>query len=223
MAVIAGNNDRIAAGIEPGDDADMAAAPAAREHGNGADLWLGDPLAIGGKRFRRVRSGAGISDLGQHEIHEGRAPQPLAGGRIGAEIFARLGDQRRPAEHRLGAHRCHRHRRGDGIALIGPRAGGDRANDAPLRMMRGVAELARVPHLRGGAVRFGARRRLQSARRGTAHRRSVQRQQADAADHQHQSGLATHRVSQCFSRPPAIDRRQTPRITTIFRGLNGVD
>ena len=74
-AVIAGNDDRIAVRVDAGDHADMTAVLAAGEHRDGADARLGNAVAVIGEGPGGVGIGAGIADFGQHEIHEGRAPQ----------------------------------------------------------------------------------------------------------------------------------------------------
>src|SRR5439155_9518739 len=92
VAVIARDHDRIALGIDAGDDADMAAAAAARHHRNGADLRTGNALAVFCERTRHVRAGAAIAGVLQNHVREPRTPQAAASGRVAAEITARFGD-----------------------------------------------------------------------------------------------------------------------------------
>ena len=98
VAVIAGNHDRIARGIDAGDDADMAAAAAARHHRDRADLRSGNALAVIGERIRHVGAGAAIAGMLQHHVHEARAPQAATPGRVAAEVAARLSDDVRRGE-----------------------------------------------------------------------------------------------------------------------------
>src|SRR4051812_39805230 len=69
VVVIAENHDHVARCVDPADDADMAAAPAARHHRERADLRAGDPLAVA-----RVVAGeiapAFMPGLLQHHVHE---------------------------------------------------------------------------------------------------------------------------------------------------------
>jgi transposase, IS30 family len=92
VAVVAGDHDRIALRIDAGDDADMAAAATAH-HCDGADLGSGYTRAVMGEGRREIRAGALMAGLFQHHVHEPRAPQAGAAGRIGAEIVPRLGDE----------------------------------------------------------------------------------------------------------------------------------
>src|SRR5689334_7617442 len=71
----------------------MTAAAAARHHGDGADLRPGDARAVMGERARHVGAGAAIAVVLQHHVHEARAPEAAAAGRIAAEIAARIGDE----------------------------------------------------------------------------------------------------------------------------------
>ena len=111
MAVIAGNDNRIAVRVDAGDD---------RRHDHRSLPRASTAMApIFGEEMRwpywaKERAASELVPayplLLQHEIHEGRAPQLGAGGRIGAEVFARLAHQRRPAVARL------RQRLGDRLA-----------------------------------------------------------------------------------------------------------
>ncbi len=194
--------------IDAADHADMAAALAAREHGDGADFRLGDAPAVIGEGARGVGIGSRIAELGQHEIHEGRAPQPFALGRIGAEIFARLGDQRRPAQRGFGGFDQTRH---VGRHVIG--------GARPLRPGLGQHLQDRVRALRG----------VIGARRGIAESGKAQGQKADAADGDSKVKLQTHErvpVTQfsCWrgvaSSPGATPYRCKKASTAIFRAMS---
>src|SRR5689334_19215186 len=63
VAVIARDHDRIALGIDAGDDADVAAAAAARHHRDRADLRAGNALAVFRERTRHVGAGAAIAGV----------------------------------------------------------------------------------------------------------------------------------------------------------------
>ena len=83
----------------------MAAAAAAAHHGDGADLRTGDALAVLRERFRHVRTGAAMAGMLQHHVHEARAPQAAATGRVAAKVTARLGDDVGRAEARRAPSR----------------------------------------------------------------------------------------------------------------------
>src|SRR5258707_1160898 len=74
-------------------DPETAAAPA--HHGDGADLWTGDALAIARERACHVRSGAVITLALQDHVHEARAPETSAARGVTADIAARFGNQAR--------------------------------------------------------------------------------------------------------------------------------
>src|ERR1700710_2350366 len=89
-----------------------AAAPP--HHRDGADLRAGHALAVARERARHVRTGAVQAGVLQHHVHEARAPQAAAAGRIATDVAARLGDHIRGAETgrwryaALCKHRCAR-------------------------------------------------------------------------------------------------------------------
>src|SRR5262249_7114734 len=97
VAVVAGDHDRIAVRVDAADDADMAAAAAARHHRDGADLRTGDTRSVMRERARHVGAGTLMAGVLQHHVQEARAPQAASAGRIAAEITARLGDEARSA------------------------------------------------------------------------------------------------------------------------------
>src|SRR5688572_30856162 len=71
---------------------------AAREHGNRTDPRLVDAPAVAGERAGRVGAGATIAGLVQYKVEETRAPASLHRSRIGADIFARFSNKRRPRD-----------------------------------------------------------------------------------------------------------------------------
>ncbi len=77
-AVIAGDDDRIAGGIDAADNADMTAA-APRHDGDRADLRPGHALTGGCEGTGQIRSGAAMAGALEHEIHERAAPQAARG------------------------------------------------------------------------------------------------------------------------------------------------
>lgn len=177
MAVITGNYDRIALAVDAGDDADMTAALAAAEHRDGTDFRLGNAAAVLGERFGGIGIGAGIAELGEHHVHEGRAPQPLAVGRIGAEIFARFADQLWPAEHRP-------------LWRFGHRQAGETSG----RLVRlTLGRVRRNLLLLNCAMRLGAQLRG-AARRRKTESMNAQRQQTDQANREHNTRLEKHSV-----------------------------
>ena len=91
MIVVAGNNDRISVRIDPADDADMAAA-AAPHHCDGADLRTADPGSVSGISAREITATC-MSGALEHKVHESAAPKAATSGRVGPDIFARLGNQ----------------------------------------------------------------------------------------------------------------------------------
>src|SRR6185312_15053581 len=161
-----GNDDRVAVRIEPGDDADMAAVLTAREHRNGADLRPGNAMAVLRERPGGIRTGAGVADLGQNEIHEARAPEAIAAGRVGAEIFARLDNELGPTGHRLARVRRHLNGLRDQTVFV--------AIDRNARLLSS----ARMLHLR--MLLF-----LRRLRRRSSESRNAERDQADAANGEH--------------------------------------
>src|SRR5262249_40443644 len=92
MIVVAGDDNRVAIRIDSADHADMAAAAAAH-HGDGTDLRPRDASAV-----TRIGAGEiaapGVTGALEHKVHEGTAPPAAAPGRIGADVLARLRDQR---------------------------------------------------------------------------------------------------------------------------------
>src|SRR5665213_3794099 len=92
VVVVAGNDDRIAVGIDAGDDADMAAAMTPH-HRDGADLRPRDARAVVFVTNGEIAA-AGVSGALEDQVHERATPKAAAPGRVGADIFARLGDQR---------------------------------------------------------------------------------------------------------------------------------
>src|SRR4051812_2747064 len=73
----------------------MAAPAAARHHCDGADLRTGDARPVMGERIRHIGAGATVTGLLKHHVHEPRAPQAAAAGRITADIAACLGYEAR--------------------------------------------------------------------------------------------------------------------------------
>ena len=65
-------------------------ATAAAHHGDGADLRAGDARAVAGIGPGQV-SAAGMAGTLEHHVHESAAPEAAPAGRIGADIFPRLG------------------------------------------------------------------------------------------------------------------------------------
>src|SRR5262249_14007120 len=92
MIVVARDDDRIAVRVDPADHADMASATAAHD-GDGADLRPRDAGPVA-----RVSAGeiaaARVTGVLEHHVHERAAPQAAAPGGVGADVFARLDDQR---------------------------------------------------------------------------------------------------------------------------------
>src|SRR3569833_3751550 len=109
MAAVAGYHDRIAFGVDAGDDTDMAAAASAH-HRDRSDLRAGDALAITREVAGQIGAGAAMAGMLQHHVHEPCAPQATAAGRIAAKIAARLGDDAGSTK----AARRHRHTLGCG-------------------------------------------------------------------------------------------------------------
>src|SRR5215218_2411593 len=73
----------------------MTAPAAARHHCDGADLRTGDARPVMGERIRHIGAGATVTGLLKHHVHEPRAPQAAAAGRITADIAACLGYEAR--------------------------------------------------------------------------------------------------------------------------------
>jgi hypothetical protein len=92
VAVIAGNQNRIAALIDPADNAHVSAAAAPSHDGYGADLRSGKTVAIAGERTRHVGAGASMTCVLQDHVHEPRTPQSAAAGWIAADIAPRFSD-----------------------------------------------------------------------------------------------------------------------------------
>src|SRR4051794_6449943 len=73
----------------------MTTPTTARHHCDGADLRTGDARPVMGERIRHIGAGATVTGLLKHHVHEPRAPQAAAAGRITADIAACLGYEAR--------------------------------------------------------------------------------------------------------------------------------
>lgn len=75
--VVAGDHDEVTVRAYPGDDPDVAgrAASAAREHHDGADAGLGDPVPALGLITGEARRGGPEPGFASHEVDEVAAPQ----------------------------------------------------------------------------------------------------------------------------------------------------
>src|SRR3569832_2425925 len=95
VVVVARGDDRVAVGVDPGHDADMAAtAPA--HHRDGSDLRARHATPEEQITLGEIAA-ALVAGLAQHLVHERAAPEAAAAGRIGAEIAARFGAERTAA------------------------------------------------------------------------------------------------------------------------------
>src|SRR4051794_14122272 len=84
----------------------MTAPAAARHDRDGADLRTGDTRAVMRERVRHVGAGAMVAGFLKHHVHEARAPQTAAAGRIAADIAARLGHEARATAEAAAARRA---------------------------------------------------------------------------------------------------------------------